>query len=61
MDWKIKIFNTNFKKKNNLTIWLLPSDTMEWGVDVNEMVDGKSEGRVQRQAEPEVYFPEQAR
>lgn len=42
-------------------VWLLPSDMMEWGVDVNEMVDGKPEGKVQQQAEPEVYFPEQAR
>lgn len=28
-------------------IWLLPSDTMELGVDASEMVDGKPEGRVQ--------------
>lgn len=28
-------------------IWLLPTDTIELGVDVSEMVDGKTEGRVQ--------------
>lgn len=28
-------------------IWLLPTDTIELGVDVSEIVDGKTEGRVQ--------------
>lgn len=41
-------------------IWLLASDTMQLGVDMSEMVDGKLEGRVQWQAVPKVNFPEWA-